>query len=160
MNFASESSNEVEGENLSFFNEIESFNFIHSISDDYNKPPLNELFPFNSKKIENSSISFSSLKKPNLFTDTEKNSFLFEDKENKLQKKRFREKRPRRENQDNIRRKIKRGFFYHALIRKLNDKLRYIGVIKYFEKFPHPFVNDVNRKNNKQIIGITLREIF
>ena len=27
-------------------------------------------------------------------------------------------------------------------------------------KFPHPFVNDVNRKNNKQIIGMTLREIL
>ena len=75
-----------------------------------------------------------------------KNCFLLEDKENKLQKKRFREKRPRRENQDNIRRKIKREFFNNALIRKLNDKLRSIGVIKYFEKFPHHFVNDVNRK--------------
>jgi hypothetical protein len=159
LNFTSKSSDE-EKENLSFFNEIDSFNFIPSLSDDYNKPTLDEFLPFNSKKITNSSISFSSFKKPNLFTNTEKNCFLLEDKENKLQKKRFREKRPRRENQDNIRRKIKRGFFNNALIRKLNDKLRSIGVIKYFEKFPHHFVNDVNRKKNKQILGMTLQEVF
>ncbi len=59
-----------------------------------------------------------------------------------------------------MRRKIKRGFFNNALVRKLNDKLRSIGIIKYFEKFPHCFVNDVNRKKNKQILGMTLQEIF
>ena len=41
LNFASKSSNEEEeGENLSFFNEIESFNFIHTISDENNKSSL------------------------------------------------------------------------------------------------------------------------
>jgi hypothetical protein len=75
-------------------------------------------------------------------------------------KKRFRYKRPRKENQDNMRRKIKRGFFNNALVRKLNDKLRSIGIIKYFEKFPHCFVNDVNKKNNKQILIMNLKEIF
>ena len=40
LNFASESSNEEEGENLSFFNENESFNFIHTISDENNKSSL------------------------------------------------------------------------------------------------------------------------
>ena len=56
--------------------------------------------------------------------------------------------------------KNKERFFNNALIRKLNDKLRSIGAIKYFEKFPHHFVNDVNRKNNKHIIGMTLQEVF
>ena len=59
-----------------------------------------------------------------------------------------------------MRRKIKRGFFNNALIKKLNDKLRNIGIIKYFEKFPHHFVNDVNQRKNKKILGMTLQEIF
>ena len=96
----------------------------------------------------------------NLFTNTEKNSSLLQNYERNLLKKRFRDKRPRRENQDNIRRKIKRGFFNNALIKKLNDKLRNIGIIKYFEKFPHHFVNDVNQRKNKKILGMTLQEIF
>ena len=108
-------------------------------------------------KINTRNLSFASFKNSNLFTNTEKNCFLLEDKENKLQKKRFREKRPRRENQDNIRRKIKRGFFNNALLKKLNDKLRNIGIIKYSEKFPHHFVNDVNKKKNKQILIMTLQ---
>ena len=109
---------------------------------------MNELFPLNSKKIDKNSTSFASFKKSDLFADVEKNSFLLGGEESEFRKKRFREKRPRRENQNNIRRKIKRGFFNNALIRKLNDKLRSIGAIKYFEKFPHDFVNDVNRKKN------------
>ena len=75
-----------------------------------------------------------------------KNYSLLQDYERNLLKKRFRDKRPRKENQDNMRRKIKRVFFNNALVRKLNDKLRSIGIIKYFEKFPHHFVNDVNQK--------------
>ena len=38
--------------------------------------------------------------------------------------------------------------------------LRSNGIIKYFEKFPYLFVNDVNQKKNKQILGMTLQEIF
>ena len=101
-----------------------------------------------------------SLGRSNLFTNTEKNSVLVRNEENRLKRKRGKKRRPRKENQDNIRRKIKRGFFNNALIRKLNDKLRSIGVIKYFEKFPHHFVNDVNRKKYKQILGMTLQEVF
>jgi hypothetical protein len=121
---------------------------------------LDELIPVNSIKINNNNISFTSFKNPNLFTNTEKNYSLLQDYERNLLKKRFRDKRPRNENQDNIRRKIKRGFFNNALVKKLNDKLRSNGIIKYFGKFPHLFVNDVNQKKNKQILGMTLQEIF
>ena len=79
LNFASESSNEEEGENLSFFNEIESFNFIHTISDENNKSSLDQLISFNFKKIDKQNNTFSSFKKPNLFTNTEKNTFLIND---------------------------------------------------------------------------------
>ena len=111
-------------------------------------------------KINTRNLSFASFKNSNLFTNTEKNSSLLQNYERNLLKKRFRDKRPRRENQDNIRRKIKRGFFNNALVKKLNDKLRSNGIIKYFEKFPHHFVNDVNKKKNKQILIMTLQEIF
>ena len=111
-------------------------------------------------KINIRNLSFASFKNSNLFTNTEKNSSLLQNYERNPLKKRFRDKRPRRENQDNIRRKIKRGFFNNALVKKLNDKLRSNGIIKYFEKFPRHFVNDVNKKKNKQILIMTLQEIF
>ena len=157
-NFSSKSSDEVE--DISFFNQNDSLDFIPSLSEENIKPSLDELIPVNSIKINNNNISFTSFKNPNLFTNTEKNYSLLQDYERNLLKKRFRYKRPRKENQDNMRRKIKRGFFNNALVRKLNDKLRSIGIIKYFEKFPHHFVNDVNRKKNKQILGMTLQEVF
>ena len=111
-------------------------------------------------KINTRNLSFASFKNSNLFTNTEKNYFLLQNYERNPLKKRFRDKRPRRENQDNIRRKIKRGFFNNALVKKLNDKLRSNGIIKYFEKLPRNFVNDVNKKKNKQILIMTLQEIF
>jgi len=157
-NFSSQSSDEVE--DISFFNQNDSLNFIQSISEENNKPSLDELIPFNCIKINTRNISFASFKNSNLFTNAEKNSSLLQDYEKDLLKKRFRDKRPRKENQDNIRRKIKRGFFNNALLKKLNDKLRSNGIIKYFEKFPHHFVNDVNKKRNKQILIMTLKEIF
>lgn len=101
-----------------------------------------------------------SLGRSNLFTNTEKNSVLVRNEENRLKRKRGKKRRPRKENQDNIRRKIKRGFFNNSLIKKLNEKLQSIKIIKYFEKFPQHFVNDVNRKRNKDILNLTLREIF
>ena len=157
-NFSSKSSDEVE--DICFFNQNDSLNFIPSLSEENIKPSLDELIPVNSIKINNNNISFTSFKNPNLFTNTEKNYSLLQDYERNLLKKRFRDKRPRNENQDNIRRKIKRGFFNNALVKKLNDKLRSNGIIKYFGKFPHLFVNDVNQKKNKQILGMTLQEIF
>ena len=157
-NFYSQSSDEVE--DISFFNQNDSLDFIPSLSEENIKPSLDELIPVNSIKINNNNISFTSFKNPNLFTNTEKNYSLLQDYERNLLKKRFRDKRPRNENQDNIRRKIKRGFFNNALVKKLNDKLRSNGIIKYFGKFPHLFVNDVNQKKNKQILGMTLQEIF
>ena len=143
-NFSSQSSDEIE--DINFFNQNDSLNFIQPISEENNKPSLDELIPVNHIKINNNNISFASFKNSNLFTNTEKNSALLQNYERNLLKKRFRDKRPRKENQDNIRRKIKRGFFNNALVKKLNDKLRSNGIIKYFEKFPHHFVNDVNKK--------------
>ena len=101
-----------------------------------------------------------SLGRSNLFTNTEKNSVLVRNEENRLKRKRGKKRRPRKENQDNIRRKIKRGFFNNALLKKLNDKLRSIGSKKYLERFPQYFASDVNQKRNHDILDMTLGEIF
>ena len=66
----------------------------------------------------------------------------------------------RRENQDNIRKKIKRGFINTSLIKNLNNILKSIGSRLSFEKFPQSFVSDVIKKTNKIIIFLTLKEIF
>ncbi len=94
-----------------------------------------------------------------LFNKADSNSAL--DKEaNLLGNKRYPHRRQRRDNRDNIRKKIKRGFFNNALINKLNDKLKSIGSTKYFMKFPQNFVSDISQKRNKEIVNMTLKEIF
>lgn len=75
-------------------------------------------------------------------------------------RKRFSFRRQRKDNRDNIRKKIKRGFFNNGLIKKLNEKLKSIGSKKYLRKFPQHFVSDVNQKRNKELFNMTLREIF
>ena len=79
---------------------------------------------------------------------------------NLIVNKRSKRKRPRKENKDNIRRKIKRAFFNSALINMLNKKLKSSHIIQYFEKFPQIFVGDDNKNNNKKIVDMTLLEIF
>ena len=101
--------------------------------------------------------------KDSLFTNGEINSALLskeETKETFMKRKRFPYRRPRKENQDNIRKKIKLGFFNIALIKMLNDKLRSFGNNKYFAKFPQSFISDVNKKRNKEIFEKSLRDIF
>ena len=98
-----------------------------------------------------------------LFSKTEKNSGLIsieETEETFLKRKRLPIRKPRKDNQDNMRKKIKRGFFNTALINILNQKLESFGSSKYFEKFPQFFVSDVNQKRNKEIFSMTLSEIL
>ena len=102
-------------------------------------------------------------KKDLLFSKTEKNSGLIsieETEETFLKRKRLPIRKPRKDNQDNMRKKIKRGFFNTALINILNQKLESSGSTKYFEKFPQFFVSDVNQKRNKEIFSMTLSEIL
>jgi hypothetical protein len=102
-------------------------------------------------------------KKDLLFSKTENNSGLIsieETEETFLKRKRLLIRKPRKDNQDNMRKKIKRGFFNTALINILNQKLESFGCSKYFEKFPQFFVSDVNQKRNKEIFSMTLSEIL
>ena len=77
-----------------------------------------------------------------------------------LKRKRFQEKRRRRDNRDNIRKKIKRAFFNFALIKKLNGRLRKIGSRLNFERFPQNFVINVSKELNKELLNMSLLEIF
>ena len=98
-----------------------------------------------------------------LFNKTDKediNLITEKDEINFLGNKRLSYRRQRKDNKDNIRTKIKRGFFNSALINKLNDKLKSIRSNKYFMKFPQNFVSDISQKRNKEIVNMTLKEIF
>ena len=112
--------------------------------------PENKELRNNSKSSESSS----------LFKNVEINSISDTNEEIYIGNKRGRIKRPRRDNQDNIRRKIKRAFFNNALINKLNEKLKSIGSNKYFVKFPKYFVGNGIKKRNKDILNMTLLQLF
>ena len=106
--------------------------------------------------------------KHSLFTKSKVGSVLDEDdgkeKEEAINYLKQKRKKPRiksrKENKDNIRKKIKRGFFNNALWQQLNNKLRIIGSNEYFTKFPQFFASDVDKNRNKIILDMTLEEIF
>ena len=77
-------------------------------------------------------------------------------------KKRIRSKtkRRRRENNDNIRKRIKRYFFNKILINNMNNQLNKGGSRKYFSLFPNKLVSDVHRKRNKNILNKTILQII
>ena len=66
----------------------------------------------------------------------------------------------RRENQDNIRKKLKTAFFNTFLRKKINEILNNKHSRLYFEKFPISFVNDIRKNTNKDVIDKTLLEII
>ena len=68
--------------------------------------------------------------------------------------------RKRRDNKDNIDIKIIRGFLNGNLIKNLNKKLNLIGSSAFFERFPQNFINDARKQSNKDILYLSLKEIF
>ena len=160
MNLSSKSSEEEEEDDFNFFNHADSSTFISSILDPNPMPSLEDIFPIYSIESESKKDSLIIFEKVNLFSNIKNKSLLVKDGEDMLKRKRFQDRRPRKENQDNIRKKIKRGFFNNGLIKKLNEKLKNIGSKKYLRKFPQHFVSDVNQKRNKELFNMTLRKIF
>ena len=134
MNFSSKSSDE-EDDFSNFFNFADSSTFISSILDPNPMPSLEDILPIQSIESESKKESLILLEKVNLFTNIEKNSLLVKNEEKMLKRKRFQDRRTRKENQNNIRKK-KRGFFNNGLMKKLNEKLKRIGSKKYLRKFP------------------------
>ena len=103
---------------------------------------------------ENTSVSTgeTSIKPPNnVSKQVETKKFI--------QKKRRKKRGPRKDNSDNMRVKIKRGFFRYSR-KKLNNILRKPGSRKYFDFFPSKFSSEINKKNCKLIVNMTLNEIF
>ena len=77
-----------------------------------------------------------------------------------LKRKRNKIRRRRRENSDNIRKKIKIGFINGTMIKKLNDILKQNGIKLNFDKFPHKFIANIKKETNKKLLNLTLLEIF
>ena len=102
-------------------------------------------------------------KKDSFFNSAENNSVSVSQEETEktfLLRKRFSYRRPRKENQDNIRKKIKLGFFNVALINLLNAKLKTIRSSSYLRKFPQNFISDVTKGRNNELFEKTLRDVF
>ena len=66
----------------------------------------------------------------------------------------------RRENMDNICKKIKTSFFNKFLYKKLNEMLKHVKSKLYFEKFPISFVNDIKKDTNKDLLDKSFFEIL
>ena len=77
-----------------------------------------------------------------------------------LKRKRGISKKRRFENQDNIRKKIKRGFLNYALITNINNILNIYKIPLYLEKFPQKLVVDIAKKTNKNLLSMRLEQIF
>lgn len=164
----------TQGEKFSFLN----FDFSKSLNPSLTKRNSVNSFEENDKDKKSNKVMFKvkSMNAPNkkqifkvnypdkvsLFTNTEKDNIPDEVKEKKMVKEIIKRKkrRPRKENKDNIRRKIKRGFLNTGVIKKLNQKLKNIGSNLYFMRFPQSFVSDIYRKTNKEVVNMTLAEIF
>ena len=114
--------------------------------------------PSKEKEKEKKIFIIEYKKKNSIFTQTEKELQIND--EAFLKKKRSTIRRSRKENQDNIRKKIKRGFLNNALVKNLNETLKKIGSKLFFQKFPQNLVGNVNKNSNKEIINMTLLEIF
>ena len=140
-------------------NSSNSFDFISSMIDHNPMPTLDEIVHIIPMNSNDQNDSFSFLELENLLTNSGSKSILVE-KENLLGKKRLKRQRARKEEKDDIRVKIKRAFLNNFLKNKLNKELKSIGSKKYFEKFPKHFSSDPHKKRNKEIINMTLGEIF
>ena len=140
---------------------FEDYPFLKSIENDQNLFSLPELAQNKEKEL-----IFKIIYSPkySLFNKTKVGTVLDEDDEKGETQSFLKQKRilikSRKENRDNIRKKIKRGFFNNVLPEKLNDKLRMIDRNEYFSKFPQFFASDVDKNRNKIIVDMTLQEIF
>jgi len=113
------------------------------------------------KQVKNSRKIFEVIRPEKIELFSKLEGDLFKKEENSLiNRKRYKKKRSRKENQDNIRKKIKRGFFNSALIPKINMIIKNRGGNFFFEIFKQHFVSDVTKESNMELYNMTLEEIF
>ena len=145
----------------------EELNSLNENKETDNIVPSNNAFK-EEKKYDKLIFNVVYPKSFSLFTKSNNNKNIYKEKinlfklkkpETSLKKKTHIRKR-RRENKDNIRKKIKRGFLNSSIIKNLNDILISIGSRFFFEKFPQNFVSDVVKQTNKKLLDLTLNEIF
>ena len=95
---------------------------------------------------------FTNLENDEIYSSTNDETFL--------RRKRFLIRRRRLENQDNMRKKIKRGFLNNAVITKLNEILFDNKNKLYLVKFPQNLVVNVTKNTNKMLLNMSLEQIF
>ena len=117
--------------------------FHKAINDNYSNQMINEALDEKNKKCKK--VKSSGRK---LFTNSPKI---------RLKKKKNIE--TRKENTDNIRKKIK-AHFIKRLIKEINEKLKITGSKYIFKLLPQPFVCDVSKSKNKDVLDLTLKEIL
>ena len=79
--------------------------------------------------------------------------------EKKRRKIKIKDVHTRKENADNIRKKIKLRFLKH-LRNVVNERLREAGAKKIFKFLPQRFTSDISRKKNKAVLNLSFKEIF
>ena len=169
-----EDSKEINIENfVSIFSNNFSFNFANNLPLEEEESTEEQLLYHYSNSIkENNPNSILKQEKRKLFKVNYRYRFddIF-DKENVslsqlsnektfLKNKALSTKKRRRENWDNIRKKIKTIFFNKYVYTKMNNALKNKKSKLYFVKFPITFVNDIKRNTNKDIVNISLLEIM
>ena len=65
----------------------------------------------------------------------------------------------RKENSDNIRKKIKSRFL-KVLKNKVNEKLRNAGSEKFFKFLPQKFISNISKEINKAVLNLSFQELF
>lgn len=65
----------------------------------------------------------------------------------------------RKENSDNIRKKVKSRFF-KTLKNIINQKLQEAGSKQFFDFLPQPIISNITRHANRNIFNMTLKEIY
>ena len=86
----------------------------------------------------------------------------FNDKKQESLLKAFNKKKikfKRKDNADNIRKKIKARFI-RALKNAVNEKLKFGGSLYFLKSLPQLFITNLSKEVNKSVLDLTLKEIF
>ena len=88
-----------------------------------------------------------------------KNYFLDKSELSKIPHKKKKNIQRRKDNSDNITKKIKTRFL-KTLKNKINEKLKISGSKKYFKYLPQAFISDLSKVKNNSILNMTYKEIL
>ena len=103
---------------------------------------------------------YEALKEPNkCYKNVKKSMKLFTQIPKKPKKKRTKIIQQRKQNSDNIRKKIKARFL-KSLKNEINKKLKKAGSKYIFCSLPQSFICNLSKKLNKQVLNMSLKEIL